>query len=134
QSTHPRTAGVSSFGISGTNAHLILQQPPTSPDTTDSTDPALVDPGAGGVWVWPVSARSPHALSAQADRLYQLVAGDVEMDLGALAYSLAATRTQHPYRAVITGAGQGPEGPDGSGGFDGLGCRAGLLTALGALS
>ena len=106
---HPRTAGVSSFGISGTNAHVILQQPPTPPAPAD-TDPTEPVSGLGpSVWVWPVSARSPQALSAQADRLYQQVAGDVDVDLGALAYSLAATRTQHPYRAVITGAGQGPD-------------------------
>ena len=96
---------MSSFGISGTNAHLILQQPPTPPTPAD-TDPTELVSGVG-VWVWPVSARSPQALGVLAERLYQRVAGDVEVDLGALAYSLAATRTQHPYRAVITGGGEG---------------------------
>ncbi|MCV7092116.1 ketoacyl-synthetase C-terminal extension domain-containing protein, partial [Mycobacterium interjectum] len=63
---HPRTAAVSSFGISGTNAHVILQQAPAAaPD--ERTD----DGAEFGLLMWPVSARTPAALSAQADRLRQ---------------------------------------------------------------
>ena len=61
----PRRAAVSSFGISGTNAHVILEEePPAAP---------AADPGAGGVRPavvpWVLSARSPQALAGQAGRL-----------------------------------------------------------------
>jgi acyl transferase domain-containing protein/acyl-CoA synthetase (AMP-forming)/AMP-acid ligase II/acyl carrier protein len=113
---HPRTAAVSSFGISGTNAHLILQQPPEAePGEHTATDDDLQ------VRMWPVSARTPSALCAQADRLHQFLAGSPDVDLTDVAYSLGATRAHHPYRAVITApADSGP-------------ARDGLLGALDAL-
>ena len=102
---HPRTAAVSSFGISGTNAHLILQQAPTP-----AAGPADTEPPAGqthhgvefGLPMWPISARTPTALSAQADRLHQHLVCHPDLDLTDVAYSLGSTRTHHPYRAVIT--------------------------------
>ncbi|TVS87130.1 type I polyketide synthase [Mycobacterium helveticum] len=95
---HPRTAAVSSFGISGTNAHLILQQAPTPP----AESPAGEADAGFGVLMWPLSARTPAALCAQADRLHHHLADRPDPDLTDVAYSLATTRTQHPYRAVIT--------------------------------
>ncbi len=99
---HPRTAAVSSFGISGTNAHLILQQPPTP--TAEPAEPTQhgVDFGLPGGTLWPVSARTPAALCAQADRLHQHLVDNPDLDLTDVAYSLGSTRAHHPYRAVIT--------------------------------
>ncbi|MBU3068122.1 SDR family NAD(P)-dependent oxidoreductase [Nocardia sp. NEAU-G5] len=87
----PRRAAVSSFGISGTNAHIILEQPPTTePDTTEP-DHAPVP--------WVVSGHTPAALRAQAARLAEYSGNDVSpRDLG---YSLAVTRAPLAYRAVI---------------------------------
>ena len=97
---HPRTAAVSSFGISGTNAHLILQQAPTP--AVEPADAQAADGGLAGVPLWPVSARTPAALGAQADALHHHLVSQPDLDLNDVAYSLAATRTHHSYRAVIT--------------------------------
>ncbi|OBI52407.1 type I polyketide synthase [Mycobacterium sp. E787] len=98
---HPRTAAVSSFGISGTNAHLILQQSPgPAAELPESPEPDA----RFGVRLWPVSARTGAALSAQADRLHHHLVCHPELDLTDVAYSLGTTRTHHPHRAVITGA------------------------------
>jgi mycoketide-CoA synthase len=102
---HPRTAAVSSFGISGTNAHLILQQAPTPPE-----EPAYAQAPTGhtqdgvefGLLMWPVSARTPAALSAQADRLHHHLVSHPDLDLTEVAYSLGCTRAHHSHRAVIT--------------------------------
>jgi acyl transferase domain-containing protein len=96
---HPRTAAVSSFGISGTNAHLILQQTPNQ--TAEPAEPTRHGV-AFGLPMWPVSARTPAALLAQADRLHQHLIRHPDLDLTDVAYSLARTRTHHPYRAAIT--------------------------------
>ena len=105
---------MSSFGISGTNAHVIVQQAPTLPD-----EPAGQQ-HSPPLWVWPISARTPTALAAQAQRLHQHLLDHPELDLTDLAYSLASTRTHHPYRATLTSSSEDP--------------RADLLDALQALT
>ncbi len=119
---HPRTAAVSSFGISGTNAHLILQQAPTP--SSGSPEPAgRPQHGAElGLPMWPVSARTPAGLAAQAERLHQHLLRHRDLDLTDVGYSLGCTRTHHPHRAVVTVPAASPDP------------RAELLAALQALA
>ncbi|HTJ38634.1 MAG TPA: type I polyketide synthase, partial [Dactylosporangium sp.] len=84
-----RRCAVSSFGISGTNAHVILEQPPSS-------DPASVPPVPA--LVLPLSARSSAALRAYGARLDGWL--DPGADLPAVARTLAA-RSSFSHRAAI---------------------------------
>ncbi|MFF0451437.1 type I polyketide synthase [Streptomyces sp. NPDC004609] len=88
----PRRAAVSSFGLSGTNAHVILEQAPAVEDVTDAES---------GPIPWLVSGRTETALRAQAERLHAFVTERPEIDLGAAAYSLLTTRTTFDQRAVV---------------------------------
>jgi acyl transferase domain-containing protein len=92
ESAGPRRAAVSSFGISGTNAHLILEQPPEPPEAPEP-------PAAAHPLPFVLSARSAPALRAQAARLL----GHLTPDAGLtdVAFSLATTRTAHPRHAVV---------------------------------
>ena len=99
---HPRTAAVSSLGLSGTNAHVIVQQAPVVASAQPVLEPAAEPVASSPLLVWPVSARSSKALAAQADRLHQHLTEHPDLDLTDVAYSLATTRTHHPYRAAVT--------------------------------
>ncbi|MGW0811285.1 SDR family NAD(P)-dependent oxidoreductase, partial [Nonomuraea sp. NPDC002799] len=92
---HPLRAGISSFGISGTNAHLILEQAPEK-----ESAPAALD----GPVVWPLSGRSEQALRDQAGRLGDLLDGTERPDLAATGAALAVTRTHFGHRAGIVGS------------------------------
>ncbi|MDT0527732.1 SDR family NAD(P)-dependent oxidoreductase [Micromonospora sp. DSM 115977] len=98
----PRRAAVSSFGMSGTNAHVIIEQA----DEPEAVAPAVAGPGlvASGVVVWPVSARSKAALAGQAARLAQYVRERAEVDPVAVGWSLATTRSVFDQRAAVVGA------------------------------
>jgi acyl transferase domain-containing protein/acyl carrier protein len=100
-----RRAGVSAFGVSGTNAHVIIEEPPApgdagGPDAGGGRLPVL----AGGVLAWPVSGHTAAALAAQAGRLAQFLAARPELEAADVAAALAA-RPVLGHRAVITGTG-----------------------------
>ncbi|WP_236258167.1 type I polyketide synthase [Streptomyces hygroscopicus] len=97
----PRRAGISSFGVSGTNAHVVLEHLPAG-DAEAVEGPAVAD----GPVVWPVSARSPEALRAQAARLAAFVAGKPELRPVDVGWSLATTRAALDCRAVLVGRGR----------------------------
>ncbi|HEX4702825.1 MAG TPA: type I polyketide synthase, partial [Pseudonocardiaceae bacterium] len=96
---NPRRAGISAFGVSGTNVHVIIEEPPAAaePRPREQTDPLLVSE----VSAWLVSARSAAGLAAQAGRLGEWLAPDA--DPVDIAWSLATSRSVFGHRAVITG-------------------------------
>ncbi|MFD8499510.1 type I polyketide synthase [Amycolatopsis sp. NPDC059657] len=88
----PRRAAVSGFGISGTNAHVILEQ---APHQETGVAPATRYPVP-----LVVSGRSESAVLAQADRLAAWLESDTA-PLAAIGRSLFETRVQFGHRAVV---------------------------------
>ncbi|MEU0156029.1 type I polyketide synthase, partial [Micromonospora fulviviridis] len=102
----PRRAAVSSFGISGTNAHVIIEQP-AEPEPARPVEDAPEPPAAGlvgmGAVLWPLSARSTTALAGLAERLARQVREHDGLDPAAVAWSLATTRAALDQRAAVVG-------------------------------
>ncbi|WP_345205955.1 type I polyketide synthase, partial [Streptomyces lavendulae] len=109
----PRRAAVSSFGISGTNAHTIIEQAPTEvpadaagtesetgSETAETAAPqrrTVVPP----VLPWPVSARTEAALRAQAERLLTHLRAHPDLSAADISRSLATGRAALEHRAVV---------------------------------
>ncbi|MEV7030926.1 type I polyketide synthase [Streptomyces sp. NPDC093272] len=93
----PRRAAVSSFGISGTNAHVIIEQAPDAP---------VPRPGSRRTVPVPLSGDSEAALRAQAGRLRTWLADEPDAPVAELAAALTAGRTALTHRAVVVAAGR----------------------------
>ncbi|ORV57100.1 type I polyketide synthase [Mycobacterium fragae] len=92
-----RRAGISSFGISGTNAHVIIEAPPVAagPVEEPRPKPAVVP--------WVISTKSAAALGKQAAQLAGYIHDRTELDPADVGWSLAG-RSKFEHRAVVVGS------------------------------
>ncbi|OBK15336.1 type I polyketide synthase [Mycobacterium asiaticum] len=94
ESARNRRAAVSSFGISGTNAHVIIESVPAEEPRQSRPAPSALP--------WVLSAKSASAVTAQAARLAEHLRARPELDLADVAWSLAG-RSTFEHRAVVVG-------------------------------
>ncbi|MFJ4153018.1 acyltransferase domain-containing protein [Streptomyces galbus] len=134
----PRRAAVSSFGISGTNAHVIVEQPPDDLDDSPAGQVPQSREGETGepvdaVVPFVLSARTPAALAAQADRLLHHLETHPQLRTVDVAYSLVTTRAHLDHRAVLAGSRGELVGGLGvlAGGGDGAGVVRGCVGVRG---
>ena len=88
----PRRAGVSAFGVGGTNAHVVLEEAPA------------VEPSSGfsrGAHVLKISAKTPAALDRASSQLAAHLKAHPEVNLGDVAYTLDLGRRVLPHRRVV---------------------------------
>ncbi|MEU4568697.1 type I polyketide synthase [Micromonospora sp. NPDC023956] len=98
----PRRGAVSSFGISGTNAHVILEEAPADVEADPTGDDRPGDDGtAAPVVALPLSARGPAALRGQAANLARHLDAHPDLDPAVVAHTLATTRARFDHRAVV---------------------------------
>ncbi|MEV1293654.1 type I polyketide synthase [Pseudonocardia sp. NPDC049635] len=99
----PLVAGVSSFGMGGTNCHLVVAEPP-APARPSVGTPALLP----GTLMWPLSAPTPDRVPVQAGALARhlaeaAAATDRGLDPAAVGRTLAGGRTHFGHRCAVVG-------------------------------
>ncbi|MBN8226730.1 acyltransferase domain-containing protein [Corallococcus macrosporus] len=88
----PRRAGVSAFGIGGTNTHVILEEAPKT---------AAPAPSRRAWHVLPLSGRTPAALDAATEQLAAHLDSHPNVNLADVAYTLQVGRHAHEHRRAV---------------------------------
>lgn len=103
----PRRAGISSFGFTGTNAHVLIEEAPPSSATGDENPtgdlaaPAETKVHDGPADVLPLSARSPQALVALARRYQEWLDTHPNADIADVCFTAGAGRSHFEHRAAL---------------------------------
>ena len=104
----PRRAGISSFGFTGTNAHVLIEEAPAQPATPDEystgdvfSDAASESDVPGSVHVLPLSARSSQALVALAQRYGEWLNAHPKVDIADVCFTAGTGRSHFEHRAAL---------------------------------
>jgi acyl transferase domain-containing protein/NADPH:quinone reductase-like Zn-dependent oxidoreductase/acyl carrier protein len=88
-----RIAGVSAFGFSGTNAHVVLEEAPEPPPATSAPDRP--------VYPLVISARDEHALASLASRYAAALDGYSQSDVASFCHTANVGRARFAHRATV---------------------------------
>ncbi|QIQ05510.1 SDR family NAD(P)-dependent oxidoreductase [Streptomyces liangshanensis] len=94
----PRRAGISAFGMGGTNAHVVVEE------YVAPVAPAHAASGPPRAHLLVLSGHTPEALARRAGDVARLLAADPAPDPGALCFSAAVGRDHLPHRIAVLGA------------------------------
>ena len=92
----PRRAGISSFGFTGTNAHVLIEEAPAA-----TAEPADEVPASGRYGVLPLSARSPRGLLDLAQRYSDWLAANPGVPIADVCFTAGAGRSHFEHRAAV---------------------------------
>jgi polyketide synthase 5 len=98
---HPRRAAVSSYGLSGTNVHAIVEQAPEQAPEAAAPEDISADRSTTAPLLFPLSSTSADELRRTAGRLADWVAAHEDVALPDLAYTLARRREHRPVRTAV---------------------------------
>lgn len=105
---HPRRAAVSSYGLSGTNVHAIVEQAPEQAPEAAVPEGVSAELSTTAPLLFPLSSTSADELRRTAGRLADWVGAHDDLALPDLAYTLTRRRVHRPVRTAVI-AGNRPE-------------------------
>ena len=101
----PRRAGTSSFGFSGTNAHVLIEEAPPKSAVAEDVSPEDGAPEQASerkpVSVLPLSGRSAEALTALAQRYEAWLEAHPEADIADVCFTAGVGRSHFEHRAAL---------------------------------
>jgi polyketide synthase 5 len=103
---HPRRAAVSSYGLSGTNVHAILEQAPEQAPEAAAPEDISAQSSTTAPLLFPLSSTSADELRRTAGRLADWVQAHEDVALPDLAYTLARRRAHRPVRTAVIASSQ----------------------------
>ena len=98
-----RIAGVSAFGMSGTNAHIVVEAPPQENRVTikPASTSSDIDADTSGQHVIAVSARTPEAIQTLAESFHRHLSANPSIDVADMAYMTTVGRRHFEHRSAI---------------------------------